>query len=94
MLNRVGHRLYIVGSNIIPNRWENPRSIIDLQFTKSFYKNKLEIRFNIRDLLHQDLIYYYKGTNRANDVFDSKVDYVNFVRNFGSSYSFVISYKF
>ncbi len=94
MLNRVGHRLYIVGSNIIPNRWENPRSIIDLQFTKSFYKNKLEIRFNIRDLLHQDLIYYYKGTNRANNAFDSKVDYVNFERNFGSSYSFVISYKF
>ena len=94
MLNRVGHRLYIVGSNIIPNRWENPRSIIDLQFTKSFYKNKLEIRFNIRDLLHQDLIYYYKGTNRSNNAFDSKVDYVNFERNFGSSYSFVISYKF
>jgi outer membrane receptor protein involved in Fe transport len=94
MLNRVGHRLYIVGSNIIPNRWENPRSIIDLQFTKSFYKNKLEIRFNVRDLLHQDLIYYYKGTNRANNAFDSKVDYVNFERNFGSSYSFVISYKF
>jgi len=94
MLNRVGHRLYIVGSNIIPNRWENPRSIIDLQFTKSFYKNKLDIRFNIRDLLHQDLIYYYKGTNRANNAFDSKVDYVNFERNFGSSYSFVISYKF
>jgi outer membrane receptor protein involved in Fe transport len=94
MLNRVGHRLYIVGSNIIPNRWENPRSIIDLQFTKSFYKNKLDIRFNIRDLLHQDLIYYYKGTNRANNAFDSKVDYINFERNFGSSYSFVISYKF
>jgi len=94
MLNRVGHRLYIVGSNIIPNRWENPRSIIDLQFTKSFYKNKLDIRFNIRDLLHQDLIYYYKGTSRANNAFDSKVDYVNFERNFGSSYSFVISYKF
>ena len=94
MLNRVGHRLYIVGSNIIPNRWENPRSIIDLQFTKSFYKNKLDIRFNVRDLLHQNLIYYYKGTIRSNNAFDSKVDYVNFERNFGSSYSFVISYKF
>ncbi len=94
MINRVGHRLYIVGSNIIPNRWENPRSVIDLQLTKSLFKNKLEIKFNIKDLLHQDLIYYYKGTNRTNDSYDSKVDYINFERNFGSSYSFVISFKF
>jgi len=94
MLNRIGHRLYIVGSNIIPNRWENPRTVVDLQLTKSFLKNKLEIRFNVRDLLHQDLVYYYKGTSRKSNAYNSKVDYVNFTRNYGTTYSFVIGFKF
>ncbi len=94
MLNRVGHRLYLVGSNIIPNRWENPRTVVDLQLTKSLFHNKLELRFNIRDLLHQDWIIYYKGTNRESNKYQEDVDYLNFVRNYGSTYSFVLSYKF
>jgi TonB-dependent receptor len=94
MLNRVGHRLYLVGSNIIPNRWENPRTVVDLQLSKSFLQNKLELRFNIRDILRQDWIIYYKGTARESNKYQPDVDYVNFVRNYGSTYSFVISYKF
>lgn len=38
MVNRVGERIYIVGNDIIPNRWENARTIMDLQFTKSLLK--------------------------------------------------------
>ncbi len=94
MLNRVGHRLYIVGSNIVANRWENPRTVLDLQATKSLLKNKLELRFNIRDLLHQDGIIYYKGTNRKNNAYRKGDDYVNFSRNFGTTFSFVVGYKF
>jgi TonB-dependent receptor len=94
MFNKVGHRLYIVGSNIIPNRWENPRTVIDLQFTKSFLKNRLELRLNVRDILHQNLIYYYKGTNRSSNAYEKDVDYINFDRTFGSTYSFVVGYKF
>ncbi|HOZ86643.1 MAG TPA: outer membrane beta-barrel protein, partial [Bacteroidia bacterium] len=94
MVNRVGQRIFIVGSNIVANRWENPRTVLDLQATKSFLKNRLEIRFNVKDLLHQDWIVYYKGTDRKSNVYKPDDDYLNFKRNFGSSYSFVISYKF
>ena len=94
MVNRVGEKIYIVGNDQIANRWENSRTVLDMQVTKSFFKNRLELRFNVKDLLHSDYIIYYKGDDRRSNVYNSKIDYVNFKRNFGSSYSFVISYKF
>ncbi len=94
MVNRVGERIYIVGNEQIANRWENARTVIDLQATKSFLKNKLEIRINVKDLLHKDYIIYYKGNDRKSNAYNSKVDYVNFKRNFGSTFSFIVSYKF
>lgn len=94
MVNRVGERIYIVGNDIIPNRWENARTIMDLQFTKSFLKNRLELRFNIKDLLHPDWVVYYKGSNREKNAYQEDIDYVNFKRNYGTTYSFLVSYKF
>lgn len=94
MVNRVGERIYIVGNDIIPNRWENARTIVDLQFTKSFLKNRLELRFNIKDLLHPDWVVYYKGSDREKNSYQKDVDYVNFKRNYGTTYSFLVSYKF
>ncbi len=94
MVNRVGQRIYIVGNDLYPNRWENARTVIDLQLTKSFFKNRLELRFNVKDLLHQNWIVYYKGDDRKKNAYDKNVDYVNFKRNYGSTYSFVLSYKF
>lgn len=94
MVNRVGQRIYIVGNDQYPNRWENARTVIDLQLTKSFLKNRLELRFNVKDLLHQNWVVYYKGNDRKKNAYDKDVDYVNFQRNYGSTYSFVLSYKF
>lgn len=94
MVNRVGERIYIVGNDIIPNRWENARTIVDLQFTKSFLKNRLELRFNIKDLLHPDWVVYYKGSDREKNGYQKDIDYVNFKRNYGTTYSFLIAYKF
>jgi hypothetical protein len=94
MLNWVGHRIFIVGSNIIPNRWERPTTVVDLQLTKSFYKNRFEVRFNVRDLLHQNLVYYYKGTDRKSNRYDRSVDYLNFDRTYGTTYSVVLGFKF
>jgi TonB-dependent receptor len=94
MVNRVGDKLYIVGNDQVPNRWENARTVLDLQVTKSFLKNRLELRLNIKDVLHPDYVVYYKGSDRKKNVYDRNVDFVNFSRNFGSTYSFLISYKF
>lgn len=94
MVNRVGERLYLVGNDQIANRWENARTVLDMQATKSFFKNRLEIRFNIKDLLHQKYIIYYKGSERAKNNHQPSVDYINFVRTYGTTYSIMIGYRF
>ena len=94
MINRFGPRIFVVGNNVIPNRWEKPVTVIDFQVSKSFFKNKLELRLNVKDLLHQDYILYYKGTDRKSNKYIEGTDYTNLVRNNGSTYSFTLGYKF
>lgn len=55
--NYVGKRIVIVGNTDEPNIWENPRHVLDLQVSKTF-KEKLEVKLNVRDALAQNLIYY------------------------------------
>jgi outer membrane receptor protein involved in Fe transport len=55
--NYVGKRIIIVGNEDEPNIWENPRHVIDLQLSKTF-KEKIELKLNVRDALAQNLIFY------------------------------------
>ncbi len=47
--NYVGKRIVIVGGDAYPNIWENPRHIMDLQLSKTFWKNHFEAKLNLRD---------------------------------------------
>ena len=94
MVNRVGEKIYIVGNDQLPNRWENARTVLDLQLTKSFLKKRLDVRFNVKDLLHQDWVVYYKGSTRTSNAYNKAVDYTNFKRNYGSTFSLLVAYKF
>lgn len=89
--NRIGERIVNVGNVEYGSYWENPRSVIDLQINKTFFK-KLDIRFGIRDILAQNIIFYQNGDSDTS--FDSTKD--NEIWNFkvGSSYSINLSYKF
>lgn len=55
--NYVGKRIIIVGNEDEPNIWENPRHVLDLQLSKTF-KDKIELKLNVRDALAQNLIFY------------------------------------
>lgn len=55
--NYVGKRIIIVGNEDEPNIWENPRHVLDLQLSKTF-KEKIELKLNVRDVLAQNLIFY------------------------------------
>jgi len=55
--NYVGKRIIIVGNTDEPNIWENPRHVLDLQLSKTF-KDKIELKLNVRDALAQNLIFY------------------------------------
>jgi hypothetical protein len=57
-LNRIGKRLAIAGSNVLPEYYDNERTVIDFQIAKTFLDNKLELKFNARDVLAQDIITY------------------------------------
>jgi len=57
-LNRIGRRLAIAGSNILPEFFDKERTVIDFQIAKTFLDDKLELKFNARDLLAQDIITY------------------------------------
>lgn len=89
--NRVGERIVNVGNIEYASYWENPRSVIDLQINKTFYK-KLDVRFGIRDLLAQNIVFYQN--NDTNTSYNPDKD--NAIWNFkvGTSYSVNLSYKF
>lgn len=55
--NYVGKRIIIVGNEDEPNIWENPRHVLDFQLSKTF-KDKIELKLNVRDALAQNLIFY------------------------------------
>jgi CarboxypepD_reg-like domain len=57
--NRVGDRLVIAGSGFAANIYEKARTVIDFQIAKTLLKNKVEIKFNAKDILAQRVINYY-----------------------------------
>lgn len=85
LFNRVGRRIFQVGDdlNVIgvagglppgnPTIWEAPRSVLDLQISKRFAKQKGEVRLNFGDILNQLNTFYYdmpgykEGENPSGD---------------------------
>ncbi|MEI7736847.1 MAG: TonB-dependent receptor, partial [Ferruginibacter sp.] len=58
-LNRVGDRVAIGGPYNIPDIYEQARTVIDFQLAKSFLKNTVELKFNAKDILAQNINYYF-----------------------------------
>ena len=109
-VNRVGRRIAFVRekNGLIPDLWENPRTVVDLSIARKIYKG-LEAKFTIGDLLAQDLIFYQD--NNKNGKFDDvsikqridsnipasvKANFDNTVYRFTNGYNVSIgaSYKF
>jgi len=57
-INRVGNRIVFGSSEIEPSLWEKARTFLDVQIAKSLYKNKIELKLNIQNILAQDQIFY------------------------------------
>ncbi len=64
-INRVGNRIAISGNDSYPTIWEKARTFVDMQISKSFQKNKFEVKLNIQNVLAQDLIFYQNNTPNA-----------------------------
>jgi hypothetical protein len=64
--NIVAPRIYIVGNINEPSIWEDGRNFIDLQFTKSMWRKKLDVKFNIQNILAERQVFYQNNYNGAN----------------------------
>jgi outer membrane receptor protein involved in Fe transport len=92
-MNYVGPRIWTVGNTDYGSIMENPRFIMDLQFSKTFLKNKnLELRLNFSDLLAQTAFYYQEAN--ANGIYDDGVDSKIIARRMSQQISFSLGYKF
>ncbi|MCG9879213.1 MAG: TonB-dependent receptor [Bacteroidia bacterium] len=69
-VNRIGRRIAFVReiNGLIPDLWENPRTVLDISITKRIWKG-LDMKFAINDLLAQDLVFYWD--NNGNGKLDS-----------------------
>lgn len=90
MVNRVGRRIAFVGNVGVPDIYENPRTVIDLQVAKTI--KKLSLKLNIGDILAQEQTFYMDMDK--NGRFDAEKDNVIFQYTFGLQASFSVGYRF
>lgn len=90
LYNKIGRRIWLVGSNKYLETYEAPRNVLDIQIAKRIFKNG-EIKFNIQDLLNNKSIFYQDQNNSKKfDAGDTKI----IEQNFGTNFSLALSYKF
>lgn len=95
MVNRVGQRIYIVGNDVFQEVWEMPRTVLDFQVGKGFFKNRLEMRLTIKDLLAKSQPVRFIQNFDASRVRYNSDNTASFWRQqLGTTFSFQVSYKF
>jgi len=102
---RVGRTLVMGGASAKYDEYENPRDVLDFQFSARLIKRRMEVKLNVSDLLHQDVIVY---RNTRVSTSDSGVEYLDLTSKMdynpgdyimsriskGVNYSLSVSYKF
>ncbi len=58
-VNRIGDRLMVGGNYLAADIYEKARTVVDFQVAKTFLNNKIEVKFNAKDILAQKIITYY-----------------------------------
>ncbi|RYY99338.1 MAG: TonB-dependent receptor [Chitinophagaceae bacterium] len=97
LFNRIGRRiLYVgnlnqsVGASGIPDIWEHPRSLLDLQVAKKVLRGKGELRLSVSDVLNQPAIFYHNLDK--NKQFNAGADVPAIRRSYGSNVSVTFNY--
>lgn len=90
-LNRIGERLVLGGSRLVPDVYDRERTVIDFQIAKTFYDSKVEVKFNIRDLLAQNITTYFdydktKSFTEKDRIFSSNISPRSFI--FSATFKF------
>jgi len=91
LFNRIGRRIFQVGSNGFLNILEAPRSVLDFQFSVRVFR-KGEFKINYSDVLNQKNIFYQDQND--NGKFDEGTDTQFFMNRFGSNISVGLGVNF
>ncbi len=90
-VNRIGERLVLGGSGLVPDVYDRERTVIDFQIAKTFFDSKMEVKFNLKDLLAQKLGTYFDYDKSRS--FTEK-DRVFSTNNAPRVFSFTATFKF
>ncbi len=91
LFNQIGRRILFVGNEAVPDIWENPRPLLDLQLAQKLFKKKVEMRINISDIFNQRAFFYHDlDTNEKYKTGTKDVLAIN--RSYGTNYSITFGY--
>jgi outer membrane receptor protein involved in Fe transport len=71
-VNRVGDRIAILGNINQPDIWEKSRTFLDFQVSKGFFKNKMECKLNVQNILAQKQIFYQNNYTDNSEISTGK----------------------
>jgi outer membrane receptor protein involved in Fe transport len=96
LYNQIGERIYLVGdvsaAGGLPDIYEAPRPVLDLQLTKKLIENRAELKLNISDILNTTQYFYQNAGGKAS--FQKDTDAYRFTRKFGTTFGLTFSYAF
>ena len=91
LFNQIGRRILFVGDRSVPDIWEAPRPLLDLQLAKKILKRKGEVRVNISDIFNKRA-YYYHDLDASKDYKRGSKDVLAITRNYGTNFSITFGY--
>jgi TonB dependent receptor/Carboxypeptidase regulatory-like domain/TonB-dependent Receptor Plug Domain len=105
--NRTGRKVVNGGYDDLLVQYENPRSILDFQLNGRIFKQQMELKLNLSDILNQPFIIYNNFLANPSDplvvdvnndpkglAFNKELDYTAYKVKKGMGISFSISYRF
>ncbi len=90
LFNRIGRRIWVVGQDKYLHTWENPRSVLDFQVTKSI-GTLGELKLTIGDMLNQEAVFYQDQDD--NGRFNADADTKIVGQRFGTNISLGFNYR-
>jgi len=91
LFNQIGRRILFVGNEAVPDIWEAPRPLLDLQLAQKILKKKGEIKLNVTDLLNHRA-YFYHDLDFNEKYKSGSKDVLAISRNYGTNFSITFGY--